>query len=71
MSFKVEIEIKPYSDKWCMDELGNGCNGCDDEYSMCYIFYVALEAPGGIFTHRCMRCPQCLEAEKEYQGRGQ
>ena len=61
MSFKVEIEIK----------------GCDGEYcGDCYIDRATIGNKCPVFAANrefddvvcdCIRCPECLEAEKEYK----
>ena len=60
MSFKVEIEIEPHDEEWC-----NDCKRWSDEYCYCYIFDKQLNHLKN--THGCLRCPECLEAEKQYK----
>ena len=60
MSFKVKIEIEPYDNEWC-----NDCKSLDDEYSNCRIFVRPVEPVDNAYGY--LRCPECLEAEKQYK----
>lgn len=65
MSFKVEIEIDGYNNESC-----GVCKKKIVFYRRCEVFNASLQWDQNRDGVTLYRCPECIEAEKQYETKG-